>query len=185
MDGSDEYKFLEEEALKLGCEDARIIPADRIVVEDRVRLKCITGCPTYGKNLRCPPYTPTVEEFRRILSEYNYAMLLKIKGPEISTGDLYDYSSFYKDKINILLELEKTSFKEGYNFSTSFFAGSCKLCEICNVDGECLNPTTARYSMESMGINVFKTVENAGMELEFDTENYPPNITLIALLLVD
>lgn len=185
MDGSDEYKFLEEEALKMGCEEAQIIPADQVVVENRVRLKCMVGCPTYGKNLRCPPNTPSVEEFRRILSEYSYAMLLKIKGPEISSGDMYDYFSFYKEKINILLEIESAAFKEGYNFATAFFAGSCKLCDDCNVEGECLNPTTARFSMESQGINVFKTVENAGMELEFDTKNYPPIITLVALLLID
>lgn len=184
-DGSEEYRFLEEEALKLGCEEVRIIPADQVIVENRVRLKCMVGCPTYGKNLRCPPNTPNVEEFRRMLSEYSYAMLLKIKRPEIPPDDMYQYLSFYNDKINILLELEKVAFKEGYNFTTSFFAGSCKLCEECNVDGDCINPNKARYSMESMGINAHKTADNAGMELEFDTVNYPPSISLVALLLID
>ncbi len=185
MDEKSDYKFLVEKALELGCEEAKIIPADQVAVENRVRLKCIAGCPTYGKNLRCPPYTPSVDEFRKILSEYSYAILLKIKGPETSTGDLPNYFSYYQDKINILLELEKEAFEEGYNFTTSFFAGSCKLCQECNVSGDCMNPVTARYSMESMGINVFKTAENAGMELEFDTQNLPPEITLVALLLVD
>ncbi len=39
--------------------------------------------------------------------------------------------------------------------------------------------------MESMGINVHKTADNAGMELKFDTVNYPPSISLVALLLID
>ncbi len=185
MDEVKRFKFLENQAIKLGCVDAKVIPADKVVVENRVRLKCMAGCPTYGKNLRCPPYTPGVDEFRRMLSEYSYAMLVKIEGPEISPGDLSNYFSFYKDKINILLELERAAFREGYNFTTAFFAGSCKLCEECNVGGECINPTTARFSMESMGVNVFKTAENAEMGLEFDTNNYPPSVTLMALLIIN
>ncbi len=55
-----------------------------------------------------PSNTPNVEEFRKMLSEYSYAMLLKIKRPEIPADDMYQYFSFYNDKINILLELEKS-----------------------------------------------------------------------------
>lgn len=185
MDEIKKFKFLENEALRLGCNDARLIPADKVVVENRVRLKCMVGCPTYGKNLKCPPYTPSVEEFRRILAEYSFAMVVKLKGPELPSGEWSDFSPYYKDKLNILLELEKAAFNRGFNFATAFFAGRCKLCEECNMEGDCLNPITARFSAEAMGINVFKTAENAGIELKFDTENDPPSITLIAVLLID
>ena len=54
-------------------------PQDKVVVEDRVVLKCKVGCNNYGKTLACPPYTPSAEEFRKIVSEYSYAMFMKFK----------------------------------------------------------------------------------------------------------
>lgn len=185
MDEKSTYNFLEEKALELGCEEAKIIPADKVAVENRVRLKCMVGCPTYGTNLRCPPYTPSVEEFRRIVSDYSYAMVVTFIVPDLSTVERVDFSQYYRDKLNVLLEIERTAFNHGYNFTTGFFAGSCKLCEECNVNGECINPISARFSAESMGINVFKTAKNAGIELKFDTENVRSTMTLVSVVLVD
>ncbi|HEY0196037.1 MAG TPA: DUF2284 domain-containing protein, partial [Methanobacterium sp.] len=54
MKKTDDYKFLENQAIKLGCVDVKVIPADQVIVENRVRLKCMVGCPTYGRNLKCP-----------------------------------------------------------------------------------------------------------------------------------
>ena len=62
-----------------GAADAKIIPTSKVVVEDRVVLKCKVGCNHYGKTLACPPYTPSAEEFRKIVSEYSYAMFMKFK----------------------------------------------------------------------------------------------------------
>jgi len=41
---SREFDFLLEEAKKLGALEAKIISSDEVVVEDRVLLKCRTGC---------------------------------------------------------------------------------------------------------------------------------------------
>jgi len=62
---ADELDFLRTLALKLGATEARVIPADDIVVENRVVLKCRVGCDDYGKKLTCPPFTPRVDEFRK------------------------------------------------------------------------------------------------------------------------
>ena len=199
MDKIGEYRFLEKEAFKLGCTDASVILADQVVVENRVRLKCMVGCPTYGKNLKCPPYTPSIEEFRNILNEYSFAMVVKFKGPEmIKEGETkfwrdFDESSitwseishYYKDMLTILLELERTAFNKGYTFATAFFAGRCKLCDECNIEEGCLNPIMARFSAEAMGINVLKTSENAGITLRFNTEDNSGQTTPIAVLLID
>ena len=77
--GAEKYQFLVKLALDNGAADAKIIPADKVVVEDRVVLKCKIGCNNYGKTLACPPYTPSAEEFRKIVSEYSYAMFMKFK----------------------------------------------------------------------------------------------------------
>jgi len=63
--------------MELGASEAKILPAAKVVVEDRVVFKCKVGCNNYGKTLMCPPYTPTAEEFRKILGEYRYAMFMK------------------------------------------------------------------------------------------------------------
>jgi len=211
---TDNYQALEKEALKLGCTEAKVIPADQIVVEDRVRLRCMIGCPTYGKNLRCPPYTPSVDSFRNILNDYSVAMVIRIKPPEISEilqdkykpknrgedrfWDRYkdpdtaasatwsDFSEIYKSMLMVLLEVERAAFKQGYPLATGFFGGRCMLCEECNVkEGVCLNPVMSRFASEAMGINLSKTAENAGIQLQFKGEDDPSQITLMAILLID
>ena len=73
---TEEFQFLVNIARESGAADARIIPAGRIIVEDRVRQKCRMGCYEYGKYLSCPPHAPPVEEFRRSLVEYHYALIV-------------------------------------------------------------------------------------------------------------
>ena len=50
-----------------------------IVVDERVRLKCrVPVCDTYNKNLMCPPYVPSVAEFREALTNYTQAILIQV-----------------------------------------------------------------------------------------------------------
>jgi len=79
----EKFGFLADKAREAGAADARIIPADMIVVEERVRLKCRSGCPSCGKYLTCPPHAPDVEEFRKYLRDYHSALLVKFKSPHI------------------------------------------------------------------------------------------------------
>ena len=215
MQKIDEYKVLEKVALEQGYTDAKVIPADQVVVEDRVRLRCMIGCPYYGKGLRCPPHTPSVDKFRKMLNEYSFAMVVKLKPSEVSNelkakyninmgekstrlANQYqdidkissmvwsDFSGHYRNSLMDLVELERAAFNLGYPFATVFFAGRCLLCEKCDVEsGSCHNPVIARFSAESMGINLSKTVDNAGMELKFHTEEDPNSITPMAILLID
>ena len=205
------YKDLEKLALERGYPEAKVIPVDAVVVEDRVHLRCMIGCPHYGKSLRCPPHTPSIDEFRKMLNDYRFAMVIKLKKSEISNElkakynlnnlegldrlqDQYndldkisqelwsDFFSSYKNALIDLLELERAAFKMGFTFATVFFAGHCMLCEKCDVEkGICCNPMIARFSAESMGINLLKTAENAGMELKFNSSDP----TGIAILLID
>lgn len=66
MKNTREFDFLRTLALNLGATEARVIPAEEIVVENRVVLKCRVGCDDYGKKLTCPPFTPKVDEFRAV-----------------------------------------------------------------------------------------------------------------------
>jgi predicted metal-binding protein len=163
MEKMDKCKDLEKMVLERGYPEAKVISADKVVVEDRVRLKCMVGCPYYGQGLRCPPYTPSIDEFRRMLNDYKFAMVVKIKPQKIpddvmakyklgnneiervklrdqykdadktSSSVWSDFAGYYKESLMDLLDLESAAFSLGYTFATVFFAGRCMLCEKCNV----------------------------------------------------
>jgi predicted metal-binding protein len=80
-----EFNFFLEEAKRLGAQEARIINTNKVVVEDRVLLKCKSGCHMYGHKFVCPPYAPTPDEFRKILKEYQKVIMITfpfVKYPE-------------------------------------------------------------------------------------------------------
>lgn len=202
------FSFLTEFARSVGAADAKVIPASEIIVENRVSLKCQAGCIGYGKKLTWPPYAPRPDEFRKILSEYQYAMLVKFISPARADPEvicsIYKYwldpsapadkkeqaekfwkeyslgSSSYTPK---MLELERQAFNAGYPFALAFSIGSCRLCENCNLKGGvCLHPTQARFPEHAVGVNVVKTAEQAGMPIRFPVQGSPEQI---GLLLID
>lgn len=204
----DEFAFLQKYALELGADEAKVIPASLISVENRVTMKCRTGCISYGKKLTCPPYVPSPDEFRKILSEYKSALLVKFISPAMAEPDvicsIYRYwldpkapedkkqkaEAFWNDHFNgtqsfspIMLELERAAFNAGYTLALSFMNGSCRLCATCNVkEGICLHPTQARITEHAVGINMIKTAESAGMPITFPVNGHPE---LMALLLIE
>jgi len=50
--------------------DFKWIEPKDIIVAQWVRVKCMFGCPNYGKNATCPPNVPSVEECREFFNEY-------------------------------------------------------------------------------------------------------------------
>ena len=202
------FELLRKLALEAGAADARIIPADKVVVEDRVVLKCKVGCPHYGKTLACPPYTPTAEEFRKIVSEYSYAMFMKFRStaeadsevlknlmtaetdpnvpPDVKEKAQKFWAAWKDDKRKMLetvVNLEKAAMNKGYSLAISFVSGHCQLCAKCNTETRiCVQPNLARYSEDAVGVNVKKTAQNAGIAVTFPFEKNPESF---ALLLID
>jgi len=202
-----EFDFLLEEAKKLGAREAKIIGSNKVVVEDRVLLKCRTGCDSYGKKFVCPPVTPTPDEFRKMLREYRKILIVKFPAeaeveedvgrnlqrnqysPEIPSDLRERTKEFWGlwggDKRRILLamlELEKAAFNRGYTLALSLTAGSCTLCAKCNTEATCTHPTMARYPEHALGVNVKKTLKNARMLIRFPFEKHPEGV---GMLLID
>ena len=198
---------LRNQALEMGAVSAKIIPVKNIVIEDRVVLKCKLGCEKYGKTLACPPHAPTPEEFRKIVSEYRYALFMKFKSHAQGDSELIKYlaktvdpsvspeikarvESFWtawkddmKKLLDIVIKLEHAAAKEGYLLSAGFVSGACQLCEKCNVEkGICVHPDMRRYSEEGVGVNVKATAEKAGFKFTLPFEKNPETY---ALLLID
>ncbi len=172
--------------------------AEGVVVDERVRLKCLVPvCDDYGLNLMCPPNVMGVQEFREVLTKYSWAILIQIERmiptymkKEIqqakdvaalykSTKFLDSYRKSFdpiKSKLHrIVHEVEAQAFGLGYRFAAGFIGGSCKLCPACvaisNSQEPCRHPFRARPSMEAVGIDVFKTAENAGLPFTIPPKN--------------
>ncbi len=205
---SQEFHFLAEKAVHLGAKEVKVIPASQVVIENRVTLKCRSGCVTYGKKLTCPPYVPNPDQFREIVREYRAALLVKFSSDASVDPDvirsIYRYwldpsapvekkqkaQTFWDEYFQgskmihpIMLELEKTAFNAGYTFALALSNGSCRLCEKCNTkEGICLHPQIARIPEHAVGINMKKTAELAGMPIKFPCVEHPEPM---ALLLID
>jgi predicted metal-binding protein len=207
VDKMESFDFIRKRAVEFGAIEAKIIPVEKIVIEDRVIFKCKLGCEKYGKTLACPPYAPTPEEFRKIVSEYHYAMFMKFRTQVEGDSELIKYLSKtndpsipaemkvkvkkfwsgWKDEmkklLDIVLDLEKTAAKEGYLLAVGLVSGSCQLCEKCNVEkGVCVHPNMKRYSEEGVGVNVKATAEKVGFKFTLPFEKNPETY---ALLLID
>ena len=205
---AEKFQFFVKLALENGAADAKIIPANKVVIEDRVVLKCKLGCTHYGKTLACPPYTPSAEEFRKIVSEYSYALFMKFKSKaeadpemlkkivvaetdpsvpkEVKEKAAKFWADWKDDKLKMLqsvVDLEKAAMSKGYSLAIAFVSGHCQLCEKCNTETRiCVHPNLARWSEDAVGVNVRKTANNAGIQVSFPFAKNPESF---ALLLID
>jgi predicted metal-binding protein len=165
-------------ALELGAFDAVVVPAERVFVDERVRLKCtIPRCPRAGETPNCPPYAPDLELVRRAISRYSWAILLKchispiqdyIPGKGTTKAEQRRVLLFHKKGSEVVSGLERQAYKDGYHLALGLGGGSCKdyLCQgmICQFldSGRCRFPQRARPAIEAMGIDVMKLVNEAG-----------------------
>lgn len=150
---AEHQKAFEKKAKELGANSSRLISARDIVVEKRTVLKCIFGCDGWGSRV-CPPFIPDVKEFRDMLKEYDWALLVDWRsGNALPKGVSENFiklgTSFKGDPAlqeafdmackNILrerkeiiqpgiLELEKLAWTLGYNTALATFPGKCAWC---------------------------------------------------------
>ncbi|MEW6244257.1 MAG: DUF2284 domain-containing protein [Bacillota bacterium] len=149
-------------ALKHGAR-ARVMPASQVVVDARVRLKCLVPrCDSYGHNLMCPPHLPGVDEFTECLERYDFAVIIQV------SGDSARYAELARRLHEVVGRVEKQAMEMGYHLSAGFIGGACRLCDECVGPGaRCRHPFLARPSMEGMGVNVSSTVAKVGYEVKF------------------
>ncbi|NYT01680.1 MAG: DUF2284 domain-containing protein [Methanosarcinales archaeon] len=163
--------------------DIRPISADQIVVSDWVRFKCRYGCPNFGRRLCCPPYSPTPEETRRALKDYQLGVVARFETDPPSTDPSVGMDHMHESLMDIqktVHELERQAFVSGCYKAFAMSPLPCRMCQTC-VAGErlerdeapvltdavrCRHRETMRPSMEACGIDVFKTLENIGYDLK-------------------
>jgi len=166
-----------ELAMELGAAKAAIVDAKDIPVEDRVTLKCqVPRCISYGVCAHCPPNTLKPGELRKILTDYQKAVLFikdfpaGIMGTNLDT--INDLMAGYRDITRIVSEIESRAFYDGHYLAFGFAAGSCRhhFClaqETCAaMEGKsCRHYFKARPSMEAVGIDVYRMVALQGWDI--------------------
>lgn len=135
----------------LGFQRVLPIPVEQIHVADWTVLRCRFGCAYFGKP-HCPPNSPSPEKTRKMLQDYNQALLLEGEPPTRSFQ-------------NRVLQAEKEAFKAGFYKAFAYWAGPCALCDSCSPEGVCRRTREGRPSLEGAGIDVFATVRRAGINL--------------------
>ena len=200
---SDDVKYFDEFidiARKKGATAARIIPAKMVVIDERVRLKCeVPRCAGYGRYLTCPPYVMPVDIFRGILSRYKWCLLAQVEAKDINSMDKgkgrIDHTILKENRklhrpfrlklLQIVESVEAAAFKKGLYLAAGFIGGSCVLCDKCvneKTSEVCRHPFRARPPMEAVGINVIRTVKNAGLSIHLSS---PKNVIWTGLVLLN
>ncbi|MEO0109593.1 MAG: DUF2284 domain-containing protein [candidate division WOR-3 bacterium] len=145
-----DYERYVKRGKDLGAKDCKIIATKTIITGEWVRLKCQYGCDEYGKRFTCPPYSPTPEYTNKMLTYYQYGILI--------------HSDKWREISRIVAQLEREIFLDGYYKAFGMGAGPCRLCRRCG--RFCRFPELARPSMEACGIDVYATVRNNKFPIE-------------------
>ena len=68
-------------AVELGADAATVIDTGKIVTAEWVRMKCLYGCDDNGSYRTCPPNSPAPPQTRRLVDEFQRALLLRVGPP--------------------------------------------------------------------------------------------------------
>jgi len=191
-------KFLTElkkKALDFGASDATIIDAAIISIENKIIEYCQQPlCKSFGKSANCPPYAMKPAQARKMVAQYSHALVFKT---DVASKILISEKQFgaFKLIFEIAAQLEAHAINSGYTKSRGLAAGSClavfcrgSSCQVIEEDQLCRFPSLARPSMEAVGINVFKLIQDVGWEIypitkKSDPESIPTGV-LAGLVLV-
>lgn len=179
--------------------DFKLISADKIEVAEWVRWKCRYGCKAYGKHLNCPPYVPAVEETRELIQCYENAIVARFDAkpnPDVPPSHIHHFLwDAIKELYDTMFEFERHAFLSGYYKAFAMVGLCCAYCDECIPErGKsvldqapkrfCEHQHKMRPAMEACGIDVFRTVRNAGYELEV-LRSPSEKITFFGLLLLE
>jgi len=177
-------------AQEKGASDAKVIESKDILVDPRVRFKCmIPKCFASGTCRHCPPHGYSIEEIRKAVSGYDYAVFFRvvvdstlIAGPEVAAGmntgvlddagSLLNLGAHYILVFQIVAFLERKARSLGYT-PRGFAAGTCRdalchfqpYCQALMTDKGCRHPDISRPSMESCGMDVYAMAANVGWDM--------------------
>jgi len=171
----DKYR---QRAVEMGATDAKVITTDIVVIDERVRAKCTyPRCSSYGTNVNCPPYAMSLDQVRKVVSNFRYGILAKIEIPsnKITGAEAIkkNLAAPYQKTINeIIAKIEAQAFYDGHYLALGFGSGTCKSmfcpdtdCKALITGQSCPHRLKARSSMEAVGIDCFNLATRVGWNI--------------------
>jgi predicted metal-binding protein len=169
------YRKLKKIALEGGASRVAVFPASKVVIDDRIKIKCeVPQCENLRKNLMC--YTaPDVERMKKLIRLYKIAILIQTVHPVETQVDKQGHGSVidaYASSVplhKIINKVESAALMMGFGYAVGIIGGPCKLCDKCvgPFSGEqCRHPFMSRPSMESVGMDVALIAKKAGLPFD-------------------
>jgi predicted metal-binding protein len=162
-------------SLDRGASAALPIPASLISVDERVRMKCrYPLCAVYGKCMNCPPHTGSVEDTRRQVKLFTYAIALKLDVAServLGSAAVNEGAEDLRKLSEIISAVESAAFYDGYYFATGFSSATCMSVWCKGVECQALQGKGCRYqarvyaSMEAVGIDVYRLAASVGWDI--------------------
>lgn len=177
-----DQKNLEAIFKRYGFEHYKWINPKEIVVSHWVRMKCMFGCPDFGKNASCPPHVPSVDECRAFFQEYDNGVIFHIAKQVEKPEDRHVWS---REINETFLRLEREVFLSGCFKVFLLNIDSCAVCKDCGSSrAQCVNPGKSRPTAEALGVDVYTTVIQNGFPVHV-LSDYSQTMNRYAFLLVD
>jgi predicted metal-binding protein len=175
------HEKIDSVLIKQGFSDYKWINPGEIVVAHWVRVKCFFGCSDFGLGT-CPPNTPSVNDCDSFFKEYEHGLVIRLN--KFADKNAYP-SDWSREMTNKLLAIEREIFLTGFQKVFLLNQTCCMLCNDCSGNRtDCKDKTRSRPSPESFAVDVYKTVRNAGMEINVVADN-PSDMNRIAILLIE
>lgn len=173
---------LEKMFLKHGFNDFKWINPKKIVVSYWVRMKCMYGCPEYGKGASCPPNVPSVDECQKFILEYEKAVVFHFSKAFTNPDDRHKWGQ----NINInLLEIERDVFLSGHVKAFLMLSNTCQLCQECTSNREtCIYKRKSRPTVEAMAVDVYSTVRQLDYPIQV-LKDLTETMNRYAILLIE
>lgn len=177
--------------LDFGADDCVIISSNDVILDPRVRFKCMAPkCYMSGVCSHCPPHGYSLSQIKQLVSAHEWAIFFRVKiPPDIvaakslattinsgvmdSAGNLFNLGAHYLLTFSIIKRLQKQLNEMGYASHGGFAAGNCKdalchfhpLCQDLTTSLGCRHPELSSPSMESCGMDAFIMAANTGWDV--------------------
>jgi len=187
MNHNEIFEKLKQVAFKAGAKNAKLININDIIIDERVRLKCmIPPCSQSGICRYCPPHGYSYEKVNKIIHRFHSGILFSVEVPHQiiagqhigeahrhhkldDQGGLAVLGAYFLLVFQISALIKKKVKEEGYK-AFSFAASNCKEvvcyfhddCRVLAQKKKCRHPDLSMPSMESVGMDVFKMAANVG-----------------------
>jgi predicted metal-binding protein len=158
-------------AIELGATDAKVITSTDVIIDERVRAKCsYPMCSSYGTNVNCPPYAPSLDQVRRLVNAFCYGVFVKLDAPFEEQLNAWRDTNLRNHEI--ISRIEADAFYDGYYLAVGFGGRACKNvfcpdleCSALATGQACRYPLKSRPTAHAMGMDLFKMATRLGWDM--------------------